>query len=532
MDKSLWQKLIFCTVLLISYSSYSQSTNNVFKSQVDEDISLPRVTLFPITDNAEGIYSKPLFEKMSEYLQAQHRWDYVPANLVGNPPSPLDLEEDSAATKKIFENIDAQGIFVAKVTKGPKGISITLNLFLKKDGLLFVQETLKDHPHFDLKEIQAQGIKLMGRAIERVPYSGIVQSRFGNKVTLNLGAKDGIKPQQIVSSVLFLNLTRHPKFNFFINSEKEVLGKIKIEKVDDTLSFGSIIYEKEKGVIQKSAKIIGTNITNYNVAEGSESSPASEVPYDNSANKISFGENPQEWVPVSPPTFGKVGFKFGMGSFIANTTLSTAGSVKAQSSIFPSLRLDGELWITQNWIVDARIQQGVMAVDNPTAGSNPASLNVSMSRYDLGFGYNFLIRDDFFGPKIQFNMGFSQYNFFVDASTPLAITSANYSGLNFGILGFFPITEDKSIDAGVALQLFLKPSLSETPQTSGASSENSVTNFSIFGSKRLSEKIRAVGSLDFDLYSSTFSGSGTRADAGLNASQRVTVLSGGIEYLF
>jgi hypothetical protein len=140
-----------------------------------------------------------------------------------------------------------------------------------------------------------------------------------------------------------------------------------------------------------------------------------------------------------------------------------------------------------------------------------------MSRYSLEVGYNFLLRDDFFGPKIQVSGGFATYRMYVDDSQPEALTTTTFSGLLLGLGGSFPISEEKLWFIGGKLNLFLLPTLTESPHTSGSSSN-----------------LRATGGLDFSLYSATFTGSGTRpaGDSATSISQRHTVITGGINYMF
>jgi hypothetical protein len=76
--------------------------------------------------------------------------------------------------------------------------------------------------------------------------------------------------------------------------------------------------------------------------------------------------------------------------------------------------------------------------------------------------------------------------------------------------------------------------LTESPHTSGSSSNATINSFGVSVERKIAENLRATGGLDFSLYSATFTGSGTRpaGDSATSISQRHTVITGGINYMF
>ena len=102
----------------------------------------------------------------------------------------------------------------------------------------------------------------------------------------------------MLSVVQLIQVHRHPKFNFLVKTEKEIFGKIKILKVDETLSFGVVVTEKEKGAIKKNSKIASLDFVTYG---GTESLSLNPTPEEELANrddsKIAFGKNARAWSP-------------------------------------------------------------------------------------------------------------------------------------------------------------------------------------------------------------------------------------------
>lgn len=507
-----------------------------YVSRIDEDLTIRRVAILPVVDNVDGIYAKPIEAKINELVRGSHRWDLVESNIAGNMPSLLDLEENPSEVQKLVRTIDAEAFIAATASRGPNGLSLRMSLFLKRDGKLLAQAIVKDHSRFEIPGIREQINQMYRKVITKLPYDGLILSRDGQRVTINLGKSDGLEKDQIVTAVQILGMNRHPRFNFIISTDKEILGRIKILKVEDTLSFGAIISEKERGAIRRLAKIGGLEPVNYPVPDrlGDEGGDLSDRP-----DSPVFGKNPREWLPVRPPSFGLVGVSAGLGSYNSSVNLGGgAGNIEAKAPFYPSLGVYGELWLNPQWTVRADLSQGVISLSNPRAGSTPGTLNMSMTKYSFVVGYNFLLRDDFFGPKLQLSGGFGNYRMFVDDSQPQALTTTNYAGPVIGLSGSFPVTDEKIYYLGGRLNLFVAPSLTETPNRSGASANATVNDFSLFGEMKIAENMRATASVDFSLYSASLTGAGNRMgpantpESATSLSERHTLITGGIVYMF
>ncbi|HEX4922962.1 MAG TPA: hypothetical protein VFV50_02715, partial [Bdellovibrionales bacterium] len=403
---------------------------------------------------------------------------------------------------------------------------------------LFAQEQATKITQFDTKDLQARITELYNKLVTKIPYQGLVLSRNGTRVTLNLGKRDGVTKDQIVSAVQIIKLNRHPKFGFIINTEKEILGKIKLQKVEDTLSFGGIITEKEKGVIKKHTKISGVDFVEYADAPGFKGYEGEREALEKPGNQIAFGKNPEEWKPVRPATFGQVALELGLGSYTANSSITDGTTTRNPAINNPlvfSLRLSSELWVTPQWLLEGELRQSVFSISNPRAGSSPGTLNYSVNKYSLMAGYNFLIRNgEFFGPKVSLLAGFTQFASYVDDANPPILVSTSYRGFTMGLKGSFPIDQNQEWKLGAKFYMVFSPSISESPYKLGNTSTNTMTWYALFGSKRIGQRLEVTGTLDFELYSSSYTGTGTlpTGERGVSASQRITTLAGGIAYLF
>lgn len=502
-----------------------------YKSTIDERLTIRKMTVLPGSDNTDGIYARPLEAHLVSLVKMSHRWEYAESGLTTLPKAPLDLEENPDLVRNAMSALEADAAILPIVTRGPRGLSIRLDLFLKADGKILAQEILRDYGRFELADVKAVVTGMYKKLIATVPYEGLLLSRQGTRVTINLGKADGIREDQTVSVIQIIAESRHPKFGFLISTEKEILGQVKVLKVDDTLSFGVITAEKERGAIRRLAKISGVHPVEY--GEAQTLSPNSDTDVRARADSgVAFGDFAKEWLPARPPSFGQVGVKAAIGSYTGSTNVTGVGSLDAKSAYFPMVNLSGELWLNPEWSVLADITQGILSTPNPRTGGTPGDLNHALSKYSMALGYNFLIHDDFFGPKFQMKAGFSFYRMFVDDSTPTALTTVNYNGFLLGLGLYFPVAERSLWAIGGDLSMTLFAKLTESPVTSGDSASNTINDFSLYVERKIAINLKARASLDFSLYSSSLSGAGTRAEPATSISQRTVAIGGGIVYQF
>lgn len=539
-------KLALPTLVLVSvgYRTFAQETQSApdkttYHSEVDDLLNIEKVSLLPFTDNLQGIYARPLEAHFTTLIDKMHRWDFVPANNSGMILSPEELEASPAKALQVSQGMGVDAFFAARVTKGPNGVIIHLSLFLTKDGKLLSQAILKDYKQFNINDLKEQMERLLAEIVSRLPYSGRVLSRESNRVTLNLGSKDGIQTNQMLSVIQLIKVHRHPKFNFLVRSEKEIFGKIKILKVDETLSFGIVVSEKERGAIQKGSKIGPLDFVTYSGKETLSLEPSPEDALENREDgAIAFGKNARAWQPQNPATFGQVGARLGISKVNESTQVNGVGGLESSDSFAPSILLEGEIWVTPEWTFRARLKQGIIAVDNPRSGSTPSELNQSLSFYEAGVGYRLRFGPYGWSPYAEPYLGYLSYKLYTDAGSPDAFLSQQYTGFKIGVNGAAPISAGGEYGVGGEFAMVFNPSLKESPSTSGASAKEQIVQFGVFGFKKLGERLKAQMHLDFEMYSATFSGAGTRDSShpttgtATSSSHRYTTLSGGLYYMF
>jgi hypothetical protein len=524
--------LLIPLILFVIPPSVAQTNDqsSTYHSEADDLITIDKVSYLNFLDNLNGIYARPLETHFAQVIGQMHRWGTTtPASTGGL--SLEELEEDSARVMEIGKAINADAFFAGKIIKGPKGIVMKLDFFLTKDGKLFLQSEIKDFQQFDVNILQEQMDTLLTQIVHKIPYSGRILSRETNRVTINVGTRDGVEKGRIISVIQIIKLNRHPRFGFLVSADKEIIGKVKVLKVDDTLSFGSIVMEKQRGALQKGSKLDALEFISYSVNDLSLAPGEGDVE-NRGDSKIAFGNDAHAWKPQATASLGQVGAHFGISRMNESATVGTNG-LQAGDAFAPIVSLDGELWLTSTWTIHALMQQGIISLSNPLSGSTPSRISAALSAYELLAGYRFRFGPSVWSPYAEPFLGYFTHKVYVDATSPTAFTTSQYSGLKFGIEGATPITEDYLWSVGGRIAFVFQPYLSESPVTSGSSSNNTVNQFGIWTSRKMTEHWRLQGDLTFELFSSNFSGTGSRTGGSAStSSERFFTLSGGMYYLF
>ena len=539
-----FHKVLLLSALLIPIGNrtFAQDKNSekapekvqgTYRSDADDLLTIEKVSVLPFTDNLQGIYARPIETHFISLVDQMHRWNYIAANTSGPILAPEELESSPEKAMQVSQGLNADAFFAGRITKGPNGITVHVSLFLARDGKLLSQAILKDYKQFNLADLKEQTQRLLAEIIARLPYSGRVLSRDGNRVTVNLGLKDGLQVGQMLSVLQIIQAKRHPKFNFLISTEKEIFGKIKILKVDESLSFATVVTEKEKGAIQKNSKIGPLDFVSYSGGDDmSLKDRPEETLGQREDGKMIFGKDAKAWQPQSPPTFGQIGARFGIGQVQENSQLSNSGPISAADSFAPSVALEGEIWITPEFTFHARLKQEIVSVNNPRPSTSSAKLNQQLSAYEAGVGYTFRFGPYVGSPEVEPFVGYFTQRLFTDDTSPHTFTTTDYNGVKLGVRGSTPLGVGDEYGVGGEFGFAFRPALNESPYSSGDSSTANVFQMAVFGYKKLGERLRAVVQLDFEMYSSSFDGSGSSPEPATSTSQKYTTLSGGLSYMF
>ena len=511
-------------------SGFALAQTSTYVSPVDADLTISRWTTYPLVDNLDGIYARPLQTHLKSLMEDDTQFRWVNA-ADGFKNAPEEFEEKPKLAQDFQKKSKVDAFIAGRIAKGPQGISIRLALIEGAQGIPLAIESKTEIKSFETEDLKKDLEQVYTQLKNKIPYQGTILSRRESIVTINLGQKSGLRPGQEVEALQIIQIQRHPRFGFLVNVEKEIMGKVRITKVDQALSFGTVTSERSEGLLKPGFKVGQENFVKYNepgkTKDGKFVSEVTQHP----DSEMAFGNNPQEWKPLDPPTFGKVALLLGFGDYSISNSLNSGVTASSHSEMLtsPSFHVEGELWLSAAWFMGLELHQYVATVDNGLPGSQPSTLNLQTLETQLVGGYNVLSTEEFYGPKLQLMFGLGQMDSKVEGSSPTAYTSMKYGGPIFGIAGSIPLAGETSLPISVGGKFTYNwhPTMDEAPVSSG-SSTNSISIFTLFSEYQRTERIAYRGELSFHQYDSAFSTSG-RANS---ASQGMTTLAGGVVFLF
>jgi len=155
------------TFVVLAFSTRAQAQG--YKSEEDVQLTIRTLTLLPVFDNMRGIYSRPVESYLVDKLKDGHRFEYVEAGTSGPVLTPDELEDDPETVKNIFQGLSADAFVATSISKGPAGIAIKMDLFLKSDQQLLAQESLSGLQRFDTEGIKKQCEDLLDKLFKKIP---------------------------------------------------------------------------------------------------------------------------------------------------------------------------------------------------------------------------------------------------------------------------------------------------------------------------------------------------------------------------
>lgn len=527
-----YKKLLCLTLLLIPSLGFSVTTT--FISPEDEDITLRSVGVTTGRDNVMGVYASPLSTFLSEELA---KGKFLDTKLLSGGKTEWDINQLKAEptnTAQKIKDVSVDAIIHLQVSKGPMGLRYELGLFTAKSGLLWAYVDYLEKAKMDLEYGKDIVRKLSQQLLSQLPFQGLILSRNGNKVTVGRGQLGGVKPDQEIDVIQIVGVTRHPQFQFVTEVQKQVVGRIHITSIDETMSFGYIMFEKEPQSLEVGHKLLIREPIFYPTLASSKNEPVVDHLLSRSDGAVVLQGTSKEWTPEDPPSFGRAHFLFGLGAFGAGSKFETSGSKKETSPYAGNAGVDLDLWLTQRWSLYFAFNQGTADLNNPIDGSTPLTITFALQNIKMGFGYDLGLSDDVDGPRMKIHLTNSQFKTRATESLPTSYTGSTFTGTAVGLVGFLPLTEEsKKWGMGAEFWYHLSPRIKESPVKSGASSSVEMSELAWLLSYKLNSKVSWTSKYSMNTYRSRFSGQGTRVGEVVSSSEYTwKYVNVGMEYLF
>lgn len=523
-----------------------------YTSEIDSKIILKTITLAPVYDNANGIYSVPIQKLLIDLLQSDKVLGYSAFPTTNKKIFVESFDTKPTEVLDLLKKTESQGLMTALITKGPRGMNARLKLYTQDQGIVLLEDSFSDLKTFELSRLREEFVTLYHNIKNKLPYRGIIQSRRGLEVTLNLGTLNGVEVGQELAVAQILKLNRHPKLKTLVGIEKELIGRVKVTKVEPYLSFAQIIFEKETGVVDVGAKVLPNDFISYpipilnsvgevvgdekfSMTKLSKKQLADLSRKDDSVKTIEALDLPEKnqnetlveikHEPLSESSNTSTGISLyalgGISQYAESTSFSGGTSADSKQSAALTLLMGGELSFFETYSANINYQMQSFKSDN--------SLTYSLTKYSLMFGYTYYLDDETkAGSKFIGSLGYSVFKTDVSETSPTIFTSTQTNGLSLKLEGLVPIS---TFELGAYYQFMLSPQYLETPVNSGDASPI-INTIGLVASYKVSENLTYRAEIILDSLQSNFNGAGSRSIPATSNSIKNTSEVFGVQYTF
>ena len=526
-----------------------------YSSLADQQILLRTVTLAPVYDNLNGIYSGPIQKLLVDLLQSDKSWGF--AEIVGHDSNKFienyDLNPNDVL--EVLSKTNAQGLLTAFITKGPRGLNAKLKLFTHDQGFLLAEESIDDFNAFEISKLRDQFVQMYQNLKNKLPYRGYVLSRRGLEVTISVGTVNGIKEGQELTLAQIIKVNRHPKLKFLVGVEKEIIAKVVVKKADTYLSFAQITFEKETGVVDIGAKVLPADFISYPAPELNKEGVVVGEHVDTAIKPYTPPSNVEEkpaaqTTPITAEesqtqerreelfnrhnTLGSVIGGANITQFSETNSLVNGSDASSKQSFAPGFFVGGQIYFYKDFFAQGYYSTSSFSVDNGLATSSPANLSVNYSKMTASVGYDYVFEgeeEDDDAIKFTGLLGLTNYNTNISNSSPVSLTSTQTSALTLTLKAAMPASKTMPLTIGGQFDLYSSPSFSESPVNSGSAS-TTMTAFGLFGVYKLNDNYNVRFDFSLANINNHFSGSATRSNPAGSGKIEIMTEQAGVEYLF
>jgi hypothetical protein len=470
-------------------------------SDLDRKFALETIGYLRAADNVDGLFSEYVASAYKDYFAKQTR--FIPMDLsqgdavLSRSKIPYQkLIQDPDILGQLVRSTRTESILRTQIFKEGSRYSFTLDWLYAPhmEKIASVQFSLEDQgegARFGSDFITQPLHDNLDQLFSTVPFQGQVTGRDQNSVTVSLGGKKKVKPGDILIIATLDEVKRHPLLKTIVDWKLNPTGKLKVEQVDDAMTFCKVIEEEEGRGIARYQKIIQVQSgATFPVAVPLSSEHPSES---SPIRQESEGDSPKlGWFAASMP----------VGSYSRQNNDPTVPVTLSGGGLALGGKGEGQIWLTRQWFAELALGYSFWSLSqhsSQTGVDTPVSQNggVSGSLFTmrLGFGYSYLLTGNVLGPKGWIKAGYksSSYNLPVDTSEltgPTSVTSF-YMGLG----GELPIQKKFGLQANFNFRLLSSASQQGLNSDTSGSSD---VDFFVGGYYWLSKKLSVRGGLEIN----------------------------------
>ncbi len=501
----------------------------------EQALRLKKIFLFPSTDDLSGALAPKLDEKLAELFSRNTRFELIRDAQVIKALSPDERSYYKAAQNQSVhrEAAKATGADTTVLLRTHNvGANTQMNLELRDaaGNVLFSEEgSIPGSSTMDMRTGLIE--KLYKSILAKLPFEGTVTGRTVNTITVDLGL-GSLRQGDEIEIARIVSLQRHPLLGTVVGTDYVRTGRAKVGTVDRVLSFAEV---QEEGVGEKIApgqKILRARLATVHEGEVSEDHGPAGLSEKREKNRrpIKGGgaEVKNEADPLDEhlkgdfdqfkPRYGQLGANLYYGSI--GHSQSVAGVLSEYAGAGIGGDLNGELWVTKNWILSAIYGFHNATLTGQTASAGDASWN------EIAIAAGFRIFPDSVteGVVLTGSLGYQSMSFAIPESAALGLSGKKYSGVILRADGEINFLQKQKISVGIGIQPFA--SLKELGTPLGEPNKGIVIGAHLGWNRQLTDEMWLRIGARYDVANASY------ADSSTTVSNKRFAIGPGINYLF
>jgi len=510
----------------VTYGAATSSLNNKDLLPPDQALRVKKIFLFPSMDDVSGALAPKLDEKVAELFSKNTRFELIRDPQVVKALSPDESSYYKAAVnqgvhKEAARVVGADTTVLLRMRNIGSNTQMTLELRDAKGSFLYVEEGMIPG-NSGLNARWALVEKLYKSMLGRLPFEGTVTGRTAGTLTVDLGS-GSLKQGEEIEIARIVMVQRHPLLGTVVGTDYVRTGRAKVTSIDRVLSFAEVTEENPGENITPGQKVLLTRTALIRRAEKEPETtyvekalgkPNAEVP---KSAEDPLDESLKGDFDRPKPRYGLVGGSLSYGSL---SQMQTQGGVIGDfSGSGVGGDINGELWITKNWILN-----GGYGFQSANLKGESGQIGASSWRdFSMTAGYRIFPDSLAEGITLTGSFGYQTMTFDLPTNSTLNVGGKKYSGLVLRADAEIAFLDRQTIGLGFGIQPF--SSLTELGPSLGAPSGGSALSLHLGWNKQLVESIWLRLGIRYVVANASYENSST-------ASNKRFAIGPGLYYLF
>lgn|GEM_PF-5040323 len=455
-----------------------QSTKDLLPP--DQALRLKKIFLFPSIDDVSGALAPKLDDKIAELFSKNTRFELIRDPQVLKALSPDESSYAKAAVnqgvhKEAARVVGADTTVLLRTRNIGSNTQMTLELRDARGNFLFVEEgSVPGASTLDARWALIE--RLYRSMLSRLPFEGTITGRTAGTITVDLGM-GSIKAGEEIEIARVVSAQRHPLLGTIVGTDYVRTGRAKVTTVDRVLSFAEVTEENPGEKISPGNKVLLARAAL--IKRGSAETPEPETPR-RGAFKPKIEEETEEPDPLDDETlkgdFDKPKPRYGM--FGGNLYYGSMSNLQSQSGVIGDYSgsgiggdVNGELWVTKNWIGSAMLgfQSASLTGQGVSIGSS------SWQNFEMSVGYRIFPDALAEGVTLTGGIGYQVARFDIPTNAALSVGNKRYSGIQLKADAEIAFMQQQTLSVGFGIS----PFSSLTQDTAGLGTPSGATVISL-----------------------------------------------------